>query len=556
MKRALFVTILLSGVASAQPPAPKFAFADVHVSAKVPNPFVQVFPPKNGRYEIHNASMVDLIHIAWNVDADKVVGGPNWLEMDRFDLVAKVPEDATVDTSAPAFNQNASTPNVLRPMLQSLLADRFKLTAHTETKQMPAWVLIAGKSPHLKEADGSGDTGCKMQSQPGSDGPSLGLNGTPIRLGPDMSVLYACRNMTMDSFAAMISGGNLGPNPVQNKTGLDGKYNFDVKWSMQIALAFALPGDNGSRITIPEAVDKQLGLKLEQQSIPMTVVVVDSVNEKAAPNPPGTEEALALPPAPKTFEVADVKPSDPASNDVSMRAEPSGRFTAHSQTLRAMILRAFAGNNLLPNADSLVDIPKFADDKRFDIIAKGTPDAAGTFNLTTMAPMLHSLLEERFGMKTHTEERPLSAYTLVAVKPKMKKADPASRTHCIATNNPQGSPAGTVILNCQNITMAQLALQLQNQGQGLNWPLLDSTGLEGGWDFTLTWNRRAGLPALAGRGGEAGPAANGAAVADDPSGGYTIFEAIEKELGLKLDAQKRPEPVIVIDHLEDHPTDN
>ena len=240
-----------------------------------------------------------------------------------------------------------------------------------------------------------------------------------------------------------------------------------------------------------------------------------------------------------------------------MRAEPNGRFTVRGQSLRAMVLRAFAGNNLLPNADSIVDIPKFADDKRFDIIAKGTPDATGTFNLVTIAPMLRSLLEERFGMKSHTEERPLSAYTLVAVKPKLKKADPASRTHCIATNNPQGSPQGTVILNCQNITMAQFADQLQNQGQGLNWPLLDSTGLEGGWDFTLSWNRRAGLALPAGgRGGEAGPAASGAATADDPTGGYTIFEAVEKELGLKLEAQKRPEPVTVIDHLEDHPTGN
>src|SRR6185437_4559603 len=146
-----------------------------------------------------------------------------------------------------------------------------------------------GKSTHLKEGDGSGETGCKMQSQGGTDTPSL--NG--IRLGPDMTMLYACHNMSMDALAAMISGGPLGPNPVQNKTGLEGKYNFDLKWSIQFGPAIALPSDNGTRITIQEAVEKQLGMKLEQQSIPMTVVVVDSVNEKPAPNPPGTEQALA-----------------------------------------------------------------------------------------------------------------------------------------------------------------------------------------------------------------------------------------------------------------------
>ena len=127
-----------------------------------------------------------------------------------------------------------------------------------------------------------------------------------------MTMLYACHNMTMDALAAMVSGGPLGPNPVQNKTGLEGKYNFDIKWSIQFGAAIPLPGDNGTRITIAEAVEKQLGMKLEQQSIPMTVVIVDSVNEKPAPNPSGTEEALALSPASKTFEVADIKPSDPA----------------------------------------------------------------------------------------------------------------------------------------------------------------------------------------------------------------------------------------------------
>ena len=177
MKRVLLLMTVVCGAAFSQSPAqssaPKFAFADVHASAKTPNAYVQFFPPRKGRYEIHNATMVDLIRTAWNVDADKVVGGPNWLEMDRFDLIAKVPEDIVVDTTTPARTQNALTPDGLRPMLQSLLAERFRLAVHEDTKQMSAWVLTAGKSPHLKEADGSGDTGCKMQSQGGTETPSL-----------------------------------------------------------------------------------------------------------------------------------------------------------------------------------------------------------------------------------------------------------------------------------------------------------------------------------------------------------------------------------------------
>jgi hypothetical protein len=159
-----------------------------------------------------------------------------------------------------------------------------------------------------------------------------------------------------------------------------------------------------------------------------------------------------------------------------------------------------------------------------------------------------------FKMTYHSEERPMSAYSLVAAKPKMKKADPASRIFCRNSVGAAGSPPGSQTITCQNTTMALLAERLQNQAQGLNWPILDATGIDGGWDFTLTYSR---FPALngPGRGGDAG-VPDAAPVASDPGGGYTIFEAIDKQLGLKLESRKRPMPVIVIDHLEQKPTDN
>jgi uncharacterized protein (TIGR03435 family) len=158
-------------------------------------------------------------------------------------------------------------------------------------------------------------------------------------------------------------------------------------------------------------------------------------------------------------------------------------------------------------------------------------------------------------MTYHTEDRPVSAYTLVSAKPKMKKADPASRTSCKNAQAPAGAPPGSILLTCQNITMAQFADRLQNTAQGLNWPVLDATGIEGGWDFTLTFSRVAGM-AMAGRGGDGGQAPGAAPAASDPTGALTIFEAIEKQLGLKLEMQKRPMPVIVIDHIEQKPTEN
>src|ERR1700704_5211602 len=125
MKPAIVGTILMTcaGLLAFGQPAevqPRFEAADVHVSPKTTNPFVKTGPVRGGRYEVKTATMVDLIRIAHGFDEDKILGGPNWLEMDRFDVIAKVPAD--------------STPETHKLMLQVLLADRFKLAVHKDTK--------------------------------------------------------------------------------------------------------------------------------------------------------------------------------------------------------------------------------------------------------------------------------------------------------------------------------------------------------------------------------------------------------------------------------------
>src|SRR2546428_12856721 len=145
---------LLSGAAFSQTtdPRPTFEAADVHVSPRGTNTNFRT-SLRGERYEVHNASMVDLIRTAYSVDAEKVVAGPNWLEFDRFDVTALVPP-------------NTPQPK-LKLMLQSLLADRFKLVVHNDTKPVLGFVLSMGKGkPKLKEADASGKTGCQPQPLP------------------------------------------------------------------------------------------------------------------------------------------------------------------------------------------------------------------------------------------------------------------------------------------------------------------------------------------------------------------------------------------------------
>jgi uncharacterized protein (TIGR03435 family) len=90
----------------------------------------------------------------------------------------------------------------------------------------------------------------------------------------------------------------------------------------------------------------------------------------------------------------------------------------------------------------------------------------------------------------------------------------------------------------------------------LKWPVVDATGIEGGWDFTLTWsNLPPGLLTGPRQVADAGPAGAAVPGASDPGGGLTTFEAVKK-LGLKLKAEKRAEQMTVIHHIEQKPTDN
>jgi len=553
--RTLAITALFLGTLLGQSTdsAPRFEIADVHVAIKGEN--YRTTPPRGGRFEMKGATMLDLIATSYSFERDKVLGGPNWLELDKFDVAAKIPDD--------------TLPDARRQMMQQLLVERFKLVVHKDTKPLPVYVLTVGKKVQLKEGDATGETGCKPETgtpgQPGDGGTTLTMMSqsgpaTTIHLGPGMVITFHCRNMTMAGFAEGLRGmmgafQAIGTTAVKDETGLEGRFNFDVRWSMTMMGPAAMM-NQGDRIGVFEALEKQMGLKLEQRPVPTPVLIVDSVNRKPSENPPGVAEALPPIPAPTEFEVADVKPSDPEARMGRFQIQPGGRLVAQNMGIRFLVNRAFATNN----NDAVTGMPSWADSARFDITAK-TPSnggvALGPGDMDAVAPMMLALLKDRFKLAYHTEDKQVSAYRLVAGKVKMKKADPESRTSCKQpTTPPPGAPPGARVLVCTNATMELFAERLQNMSPELSWPVLDSTGLEGGYDFTLTFTPNFGGMMMARPvGGDASPAGTMAMPAD-PQGGTTIFEAIEKQLGLKLEVQKRTMPVVVIDHLEQKPTEN
>ena len=530
---------------------PKFEIADVHISQNAPwqNQFVRTGPVHDGRYDVRTATMVDLIRLAYGFDNDKIVGGPNWLELDRYDVSAKEPPETKADAR--------------KEMMKALLEERFKLKVHKDTQPAPAYVLTVGKKPQLKEAAEGEQAGCrpKVSSGPAPQGgvqlSTMGAEGQrqTFVLGPGMTIHYECRKMSMEEFAAGMRGmmGALQTsNGVVDETGLKGKWDFDLSYS----LAFFGPmmAEQGERITISAALDKQLGLKLEEKPIPTPVLVVDSVERTPSPNSPGTAEALPPIALPTEFDVGAIKPTDPGTRmGGRFQIQPGGRFMAQGMNLQALLNRAFDTFN----NEQIVGLPSGMAMDRYDIMAKLPPEFSwlSPRDMDAIAKPLLKLIVDRFQMKYHTEERQVTAYALTAGKPKLKKADAASRIYCRDQPAPPPAPPGNRMLKCQNISMAQFAGRLRNMAPGLNWPIQDSTGLEGGWDFSLTWSMNAGMQFMGG--GRGGDAPGGAVpTAAEPSGALTIFEAMEKQLGLKLDKQKRTGTVYVIDHIEPKPSDN
>jgi uncharacterized protein (TIGR03435 family) len=539
---AFCFALLISSAAfcqSAETPASTpatFEIADVHPSAHATTRvFFSGAVFRGGRYTMRNATMLDLITAAYGFDPRNVVGGPNWLETTRFDVTAKAVPSTSEET--------------LNLMLQALLAERFKLVLHRDTKSMAVFALTLGKGkPKLKVSDGTGESGCQQK---------------PPQPGGNASNALTCRNMSADEIAKSVlpRAGAYLPNPVVDMTGLKGTWDFDIAWTPRGALAAA--GPDG--VSVFDAVDKQLGLKLEPQKAPMPVLIIDAVNEKPTDNLPGV--AQKLPPAPLAeFEVAVIKPSAPGAK--SNGRMDGGQISFQAITLKDLITTAW---NLNPrDSEALAGAPKWLDSDKFDIIAKTSTDAAAAPNddqdidFETLQLMLRALLIDRFKMQVHMEDRPVNGFVLLAANPKMKKADPANRTGCKNGPGPDGkdprltNPILSRLVSCQNVTMAQFTEQLPSIAGGYIFgEVLNSTGLEGAWDFTLSFSPAGRVNGGGGgRGGDAVQPSTGDAVAADPSGALSLFDAISKQLGLKLDKQKRPMPVLVIDHVEQRPTDN
>jgi uncharacterized protein (TIGR03435 family) len=561
---SLAVAMLAASIAGAQQadPRPKFDASDIRsVSPTTIQRFMRGGDLHGSRYEMRNATLVDLIAMAYGVDPDKVYGGPSWIEYDRFNIFA----------SAPA----KTPPEILNLMMQSLLADRFHLKVHEEKRDLPAYSVAVGKHLQLKEADGSGKSGCdqRVDGLPAVRDAAAGSG--PIDIS-SLTVTMSCRNVTMETAVNQLPlPGRAGESlPVVDNTGLKGIWNFDLKFSL---------GGNNLNAAVDE-VEKQLGLKIEPATLPLPVINVISANERPTNNTP--QDAKAFPPLPAEFDVAELKPYKPSPDAgggggivVMLRGGgragrgstpqlQNGRVNLEGYSVQQLVS---LGWDLPPTPDALANAPKWFATDLYTVIAKVPAEFADAFtDLDSIKPLLRKFLTDRFKLVVHSEDRPANGWVLSVAKPKLKQADAAGRTKWINGPPPDGKdPRGNNtgigrVVTCQNMTMAQFAATLPNIAGGYiqGSTVVDETGLAGAWDFTFYFSA-AGQVGFGGRGGGRGAVGgggvaggDGSAAASDPSGGISLPDALTKQLGLKLQQVKRPMPALVIDKAEQTPAEN
>jgi uncharacterized protein (TIGR03435 family) len=232
----------------------------------------------------------------------------------------------------------------------------------------------------------------------------------------------------------------------------------------------------------------------------------------------------------QSFDIASIKPTQPVPfRGTLINTPPGGRFTAMRVTLKRLIQLAYQVQDLQISGG-----PNWIDAQVYNVEAR---QSTATERLTQkqLSPMLQSLLAERFKLRTHRETRNMQIYSMVVDKNGLKLSE--------KTNPPEpGCNMGPAPGQLQGVlSMPMLANVL---GQQLGRIVSDHTGIEWLFDVKLRW-----APDEVQFSGASGQNAPGAAPASDPSAS-SLLTAVREQLGLRLNAQKGPVEILVIDNAE------
>jgi uncharacterized protein (TIGR03435 family) len=255
--------VSLSGAAwlavAAQAPITTSVDVAFEVASIKPNTSGNLNSSTSGRAGSFTATSItpqQLIVYAYRLREFQVAGGPGWIRSDRFDILARAPENGNADN---------------RMMTRALLRDRFKLVARTETRQEQVYALVTARTDGKLGAQIKPSTHDCQASQPG----------TPSPCGMNSSVNQTVGRMTgtgqsMESLASALASFGLS-RMVLDRTGVKGQFDFEMRWTpdtVRGAQADEAP-------SIFAALQEQLGLRLDSQRGPVEFLVVDSIQRPA-----------------------------------------------------------------------------------------------------------------------------------------------------------------------------------------------------------------------------------------------------------------------------------
>jgi uncharacterized protein (TIGR03435 family) len=228
--RISVLLLALAAAAAGAQPRVEFEVASIHASSAEEGS--SSWSTAQGSLRMVNFSLRRMIMTAYQISDAQLTGGPKWIDSARFDLLAKPPE--------------ASTNPQLLAMLQTLLADRFKLELHHERKEIPGYSLVVSrgglKVPRVEEG----------KSQTGIGNARIEAKAT------------GCDKLA--ELLARVLGA-----PVTNNTNVEGAYDFTIEWSPD--------GKDTTGPSLFTALQEKLGLKLESRKVMNDVIVVESADK-------------------------------------------------------------------------------------------------------------------------------------------------------------------------------------------------------------------------------------------------------------------------------------
>ncbi len=254
---AALLMLAATVVAQAPASAPTFEVATIKPVAPDEKAGRYIIMQGSNRFVAKNYTLKLMIAAAYDLSPKVISGGPPWIESDHFDILAVTP-----GTDRPTHDEQMA-------MLSTLLAERFKLSFHREEKELSIYALETAKGgPKLKES-----------TAPTSDPAQLISTVYPGRTH------LPARNASMSDFTSLLQRALL-DRPVVDRTGLTGKYDFDLDWAPdETQFGGEIPAAPGDAPSPPffTAIEQQLGLRIEATRGTVHALVIDSA-QSPTPN--------------------------------------------------------------------------------------------------------------------------------------------------------------------------------------------------------------------------------------------------------------------------------